>query len=470
MSLKNNKSGIGAFDSGLKPISKISFTPIAIACLFLFNAFINIVDIVPDFIGYIIIGAALLKLATMSADVEAAAKCFRYMIVVDLSKYAALMWIFGVTVGREQNNAILLVTFIYAVIEVILLSSAFNKLFSGLIFLGYVHENTAVLGSKKENGNSYTEKIKRSTVIFVVLRAFFSVIPEFAVLTQTEYTEGSFVMYLYEYIGTMRGLAFFFATIIGIVWIVKIFRYFNRINKDESFCNALVEKYNTEIVPKESVFVFRQMSLATVMLVFATVFLIDLRFNGVSIIPDALSAIFFVAGIISLRKLAKFNHILMFILSGIFAAVNLLRYYVEYKFFDEYYYGAVFRAPEVYNAYVNMCIVSLATVIAQLALAVCIYLCLQKVIEGYTGYVVVENAEKNIERIKALHKELKIKALIIIAGAVAAAAGEIFFIFGAVSYGFADEIALIGNLIFIATLIKSFLDVKEEIEAKYMLD
>ena len=303
MSFDQNVARKSVFDNNQKPIRKISFIPIAFACIFLFNAFINIVDIIPDFIGYIILSATLVKLGTMSSDIEVSAKCFRYMIVVDISKYASLMWIFGVTVGREQNNAVLLVTFVYAVLEVILLVLSFNKLFSGFVALGYVHENTAILGSKREKGKSYTEKIKSFTIFFIVIRSLLSVLPEFAVLTQTEYTEGSFVMYLYEYIGTMRGLSFFIATIIGIVWVVKIYKYFTRIQNDTVFCDLVIERYNRDVAPKESIFVLRNFGVATVMLVFASAFLFDLRFNGISIIPDAIAAIFFVVGIFLLRKL-----------------------------------------------------------------------------------------------------------------------------------------------------------------------
>ena len=82
----------------------------------------------------------------------------------------------------------------------------------------------------------------------------------------------------------------------------------------------------------------------------------------------------------------------------------------------------------------------------------------------------VENAERNVERLKALHKELKLKTLLILLGAVISAATEVFFILGAPRYGFADEMVLLGNLVFIVTILKVFSDVKEEIEAKYMLE
>ncbi len=459
----------GIFEAANKPIKKIAFIPIAVACIFLFNAFINVIDIIPDFIGYIIMSSALVKLGTLNSDIEAASKCFRYMIGVDLSKYAALMWIFGVTFGDEQSTAILLVTFIYAVIEVIFLILAFSKLFSGLTNLGYVHANTSVLGSKREGGRSYSDKIKAFTFFFVVARAVLTVAPELSVLTITEYTEGSFVMYLYEYIGTMRGIAFVFVTVIGVIWLCKIFGYFKRISKDVGFCESLTNRYNEEIVPSEAVFVKRQMAIALAMLVFAVAFTFDVRFEGVSIIPDAIASVFFAFTVFALRKLVTFNHPAMFSLTAFFLVSNVIRHIVEYKFFDEYYYGAVYRSPEVYSAYCKMCAVSVITVVAQLALVIGILLCLWKVIERYTGFVMGEDEAKNQARLDAVHKEQRRKTLILALGAVISAASELVFIFGAVKYGFADEVAFVGSIVLLVTLLKAFSDVKEEIEAKYML-
>lgn len=452
-----------------KPIKKMSFMPIALSCLFLFNAFINIIDIFPDFIGYIILCASLVRLAYLNTEIEASIKLFRYMIFVDISKYAVLALIFGITFGDEQNSAILLATFVYAVIEVIILVMAFGKMFNGFNGLGYIHENTSILGSKKPNARSYTEKIKSATMTFIVLRAAFSVLPELSVLTASEYIEGSFVMYLYEYIGTMRALAFVFASIFGIVWVSKMFRYCKRVSADKVFCDSLLKKFNADIVPNEAIFVKRQMSVIATMLAFCAAFMIDLRFDGISLVPDVLAAIFFVLAIAAAKKLVKVKTVIVALVTLFYVVATAARMVVEYNFFDEYYLGAVYRSPEVYNAYSVMCAVSIVTVVAQLMLAVCILLVLYRIIDRYTGFSIGEDKERAKAKLDALHKELKKKMITLILGSVAFVASEIFFIFGTVSYGFADEIAFIGSLLFMLSIIKSIADVREEIDAKYIL-
>ena len=456
-------------DLALDQIKKVSFMSIAVACLFLFNAFINIIDIFPDFLGYIIMSTALIKFAYLNTDIEASMKLFRYMIFVDVSKYAVLAWIFGVTVGQEQNSAILLATFVYAIVEVVMLIMAFSKLFNGLTQLGYVHENTSVLGSKKTNGHSYTEKIRSATIFFIVIRSLFSVLPELSVLTVSEYTEGSFVMYLYEYIGTMRGLSFVFATVFGIIWVIKIFRYFKRVSSDKVFCECLVSRYNSDIVPSEAVFVKRYMSMFATMLTFAAAFMIDVRFDGISIIPDALATVFFIVAISAAKKLVNVKNRIFIPLTVCYAASTVLRMVIEYNFFDKYYLGAVYRSPEVYNAYCVMCAAAVVTVIAQLALAACVLIILYRIIDGYTGFTMGEDKARSEAKLAALHKELRRKMQTLILGGVVFAVSECFFIFGSVRYGFADEIAFLGSLLFMLSIIKSISDVREEIDAKYIL-
>jgi hypothetical protein len=212
------------------------------------------------------------------------------------------------------------------------------------------------------------------------------------------------------------------------------------------------------------------MSVFAVMLGFMGAFMLDFRFDGVSIIPDAFASVFFVIAIFAAGKLVKVRIKTSIILTVVYAALTALRQIVEVGFFDEYYLGAVYRAPEVYNAYVKMCAVSVATVVAQLLLVFVIFSVLCKIIDKYTGFTMGEDKLRSEAKLAALHKELKIKILLIVLGAVLFAVSEIFFIFGTVKYGFADEIAFVGSIAFMLLVLKSVADVREEIDAKYILE
>ena len=153
---------------------------IAVAALFLFNANVNIIDFIPDIVGYLLICIALRRLSDLNEDVAISAKFFGYMIISEVCKMLCLIWLFGLSSFSERDTGTLLFAFAFAVVDTLLLYNAFNKLFGGLITLGYSHDNTSVLGSKRARGRSYTEKIRSSTLFFVFFKVKFIPIEDYS--------------------------------------------------------------------------------------------------------------------------------------------------------------------------------------------------------------------------------------------------------------------------------------------------
>ena len=71
----------------------LGFMSIALASIFFFNANINIIDILPDIIGYIIISIALVSLSFLNEDIDKAGRFFRYMIIVEACKFLSILFI-----------------------------------------------------------------------------------------------------------------------------------------------------------------------------------------------------------------------------------------------------------------------------------------------------------------------------------------------------------------------------------------
>ena len=92
------------------------FLAIAWASVFFFNSNINIIDILPDIIGYIIISLALVSLSFLNEEISKAGRFFRYMIIVEACKFISLLWVFGLGRPDEQNTGTLLLTFVFAII------------------------------------------------------------------------------------------------------------------------------------------------------------------------------------------------------------------------------------------------------------------------------------------------------------------------------------------------------------------
>ena len=78
---------------------------IAVGLLFLFNPNINIIDVLPDFIGYIFLCLGGAKLTDLNESIDRALSAFRKMILIDAGKWLALMWVFGMSVTSERNSS-----------------------------------------------------------------------------------------------------------------------------------------------------------------------------------------------------------------------------------------------------------------------------------------------------------------------------------------------------------------------------
>ncbi|MBQ8850396.1 MAG: hypothetical protein IJ011_08715, partial [Clostridia bacterium] len=168
-----------------KKIMNLPF--IVIAALFLFNPNIAVIDLLPDFIGYILLCVAISRLADVHERVGEAYNAFKKMILIDAGKWIAVFWIFGMTVPSERNTSMLLWTFVFSVLEMIFLLPAYNKLFDGITQLGYLYPCQAVFGKREKR--SKTDRMRNFTFVFVTVKALLTVLPELSDLTNSTYDE-----------------------------------------------------------------------------------------------------------------------------------------------------------------------------------------------------------------------------------------------------------------------------------------
>ena len=456
-------------DNNRKKIS-FSFLMIAVAALFLFNANINIIDFIPDIVGYLLICIALRRLSDLNEDVAISAKFFGYMIISEVCKMLCLIWLFGLSSFSERDTGTLLFAFAFAVVDALLLYNAFNKLFGGLITLGYSYDNTSVLGSKRARGRSYTEKIRSSTLFFVFFKAAMYTLPEFSNLVANDYDESSGLVELYEYIGLMRAMSFVIVTVAGIVWLVKMFRYFSRVSRDIAFKEALKTAYERNILPQTGLFVKKDTKAAFLLMSIASVLMIDFRLESFNVIPDALGAILFLVSLLLLARHIRIKKAPIVAVTITYIVTSLAAYVVEIGFFSEYYYGSVYRDAVAYNYYVAMCATSVISTVAFVAIVAAIIYCLKGIIKEHTGFVMGADVQRDMVRIEATQRESQKRLVFLALGGAILAAADLFYTFRAIESLYAGALSILGTLIFIISTIKSTQDIFDEIKIKYMFD
>ncbi|MBO7303172.1 MAG: hypothetical protein J6U68_03190, partial [Clostridia bacterium] len=150
---------------------KIFWGAFAIAFVFLFNPNVAIIDPLPDLIGYLILSLALTKAAMINETLYDAKRSFERLVILDAGKLIAIVWTFGIEAASERDTSLLLWSFVFGVLEVLLAIPAYVKLFEGFTLFGNFHPNTSILGIKESKKKSHTDFFKALSVFFVIFKA-----------------------------------------------------------------------------------------------------------------------------------------------------------------------------------------------------------------------------------------------------------------------------------------------------------
>jgi len=348
----------------VRRISRADFLLFCIAPLFIFNPEMAVMDILPDFIGYILILIPLFKLRDVNERFEDAKKQITVALVVNLGKYAALLLSFGAIGQKEGGSASSLMMFslVFAVLDIIFVTSAFRTFFDALHKLGEKYGSDAVTGykTKKHKGKlvrarkNRTQRMSSSTCIFVVVRALCYAIPEFATGSSHAYDDTAFdwsdFIYLFRMLGVLVALVY------GIAWFVRATAYFARLSRDREFILAVNKDYTDNAQSYRIRYILRNtatFSLAASVALFLCpdVYLYD---KSVNILPDLIPAAVLALAFFASRSLFVTNKKLTLRFAiptavwGISTAVkDLLRYF----YFSKYTMQMYERDPDAYGLY-----------------------------------------------------------------------------------------------------------------------
>ena len=122
-----------------------------IAFIFLFNPVVGIIDILPDFIGYLLLCVGLSQIADMNDHFGEALRYFKRMILVSSVQIFLFFIFFGMVTGKEQPTAMLLFAFVFAAVDIIFLSHAYHQLFEGILYLSSRMEGTAAFAKRQSD-------------------------------------------------------------------------------------------------------------------------------------------------------------------------------------------------------------------------------------------------------------------------------------------------------------------------------
>ncbi len=451
----------------------------AISCVFIFNPNISVIDLLPDFIGYILLTCCIARIADLNETLEEARVAFVRMIWIDAAKSVALFWTFGMSVTSEYTSSLMLWSFVFCFLEIIFAIPAFTKLFTGLLQIANYYPSEVIffrkkgIFDKKTKKKNVTENIRTFTVVFLATKAILSFLPELADIANTAYDESSVVMVnLYQFIGLLRFLAFVPVLVLGIIWLVRTGYYFFKLSRDYNFIDAVSQTYKDKILIKKGIFIKRNVQLALLLLIGAAVLTIDFRLENINFIPDFVSAALFLIFFIVIKKYSDMKRYQGIGIGIFYIAAAVVSYISETYFFAKHSYNAIIRSDEALIAFIIMLIFEAIKGLAFIFVIYSVYRSLCHVIYDHTGYVLGrENITEATERqANAIREELKKPMKFMFIAAIVYVVSDIAYLALIDRLGFLGVVNVLCGVFFIGTVIKTQNELLLAVNTKYMLE
>ena len=451
---------------------KIRFGLFIVAAVFLCNPLMATIDILPDFIGYLIICASLSGFCEINEYFVEAQRNFYKLLYVSIARFALSTFMILKNFSASETFT-LLYLFVFSLLNVIFAMPALLSLKKGLQYLP-MYERSKVIDAPllKKTKISKNEFVYGATVVFLTVHSLLTTLPEFFSLGK--YDEYGNINYeaLANH-GEYRMISFFTLLFAGVIWLAIICVYFGRICKDKKFVNALEKKYHEKADSNENSIFQRDIKKGLGLMLFAFVFSFDIFIDDLNIFPNFISAIFMFFAISYLKdyiKASKGKKICC-----ILACVSaLVKWVIENTFIDKFSYTQIAYFEEAQGFYAVLSAANFFDSIMHLLVIFTAISALKDIIKHHTGFSVYKGEDYyNDPKIKELHRGLCKKLKPVYVFAVVRTVTSVFYyiaqMFTEWYFDLAFSYHLIACGIFVLLAADLLKKINDEVSYKYML-
>lgn len=266
---------------------------IFVGLLFFVNPSINIVDILPDAVGCIFLIIGLNKLADTDGRFYNARTISYYMLVIQTVKLSLSFFL-----PRISSTGALPATFIFAVLDTMLLLAFFTNLYGGVEYTVERH------GGPGELRNANTASL--TAFIFVIAQNILVFLPEsvdlFGKKDTLDLNYNASQQLQLDYKPMILGLCVLLSLIIGIYFAAVTGKYLLNLRKNKAYNDNLYAIYEKDILENKPLLTRRALKKAFGYLLAGTVFLFDFTVDGINLLPDFVAFLFF---LLAYRTFAK---------------------------------------------------------------------------------------------------------------------------------------------------------------------
>lgn len=303
---------------------------VMVALIFLINPTVKTVDLLPDFIGGLIIIRLLTYYADRAPHFYEARDAMKKLTILSALKIPAFLLMVFIRSGNvADNDIIVLFTFVFAVFEAFLLTVFIKELFAGLYYMGLRTGADAPIKPFKVIGKlkASPDFVRLISTVFVIFRAGATFLPEMLLLTTTDEigvnTQLFNVRALYPRFITAGIVG---TLILGAAVLILFFKYIKAIRSEGKLRDESDALYTGEARAElDNKAVMRRICTGTTLLSLSAIFSITLRLDGLSsidVLPDFLIPIFIFAGVYILKDFAEGGWVLS--CAAAFAACSVI--------------------------------------------------------------------------------------------------------------------------------------------------
>lgn len=252
------------------------FSLVLVGLLFIFSPDISLLDLLPDFVGWLLIIMGISRLADIEMRTEDAKALSRRMVLITLVKLVLSLFTF-----RFSSADLLLASFSYAIVEIITVIPLVSNLFTGLDYCAMR------VGSPLDSNKLNTAKWY--LYVFFVLKNVFAVIPATVSLFDSRMTgDFSTNTWFINFDAALRVLmvfCFFLSCVVSVVMLVYFIPFWRDIVKNRDLNGKMVENRRESVLEVPSRMLKKNTGAILSVLSFSVVFFFDFYLDGTDILP-----------------------------------------------------------------------------------------------------------------------------------------------------------------------------------------
>ncbi len=348
---------------------------------FLTNPYFWVFDILPDFIGLLIMAKAIRPMTEISPSMEAASSGFKKAAALSVAQLGLIIPM--ITMVNSDPTFNMVFSFCFNILRIIILIPAFHELFNGFTYFAERHAEPG------QTVSTAKLKVMRTVIqIYIILHAVLSSLPEIVYFKVNDSGMTDSVEEIYPLAPFRLGIIVLCALIvliIAIIWYISVCMYLSALRRKAAFNRGIILDISS-FVRSEKKRIMSAVRPAVTCFILSCFCAIAFYIDGKAVIPPFFAPALHIAVLTSLRRILDDNKKRITRAFSIVAVILSLPLMLFTEFFaTQYHEMASFAFSEVESKFALPYYMNIAYSFFMILSSVCVGIALYKVITEHTG-------------------------------------------------------------------------------------